>query len=111
MIWAGADRFAKLIERQRFVGMLVDQHTRTPGQLSLGCGMLRAARPTAAAGPKAGLLCRRRLTEKDHLRAPRPPRGAGWPAEDAGRAHGVDEHAVEICLARQHRLPAAFLIH
>src|SRR5256885_825344 len=111
MVWAGADLFAELVERQRLVGMLVDQHAGALGQIGLGCGVFRSAGPTAAAGPKAGLLGRRRLTEKDHLLAPWPPRGAGWPAEDAGRAHGVDEHAVESSLARQHRLPAAFFIH
>src|SRR6266545_1205571 len=111
MVWAGTDLFAKLVERQRLIGMLFYQHAGALGQLGLGCGVLQSARPTAAAGPKASLLGRRRLTEKDHLLAPRPPRGAGWSAEDAGRAHGVDEQAVETCLARQHRLPAAFLIH
>src|SRR5262245_31531075 len=47
--------------------------------------------------------------ERDAIAA-RPPARTGRPAVDAGRVHGIDEHAVRPAVAAHHGLPAGGVV-
>ena len=81
---------------------LFDQVGRQPlNQRRLG---RLPGRLATQAGAKAGRTCRRRIGKEDNIRPRRATAGAGRAAEDAGRAHGVDEGRRGV--AGEHLLPA-----
>src|SRR5262245_8321045 len=111
MMWAEPNPRAQVAECQRIVAMILDVVAGLAHQLGLHVRRRARGRAAAPAGAKSSLLGRVGPHEKGHLLAPRPPRGAGWATIHPGGAHSVDECSVGAGLARQHRLPAAFLIH
>jgi len=101
--------FAKAIERDRFVEMLLD----VAANLSRGIGLrIGAERPWPAtqAGAKAGFLCLFGKREKRYIRAPRTPRRTRRPAIDAGGGDGEDELAVVPGVAPRDRVPAQVVL-
>jgi hypothetical protein len=67
-------------------------------------------RPAAQAGAEACFLGLFGTRKEGYILAARTTRGTGWPAINAGRRDGEDEHSVVTGIARRYALPALIFV-
>src|SRR5215213_922764 len=106
---AHADRLSQPLERDRLIRVCVQV---SPSRPHLALGIRLRGRAAAATGSEPGRRGLRRGRKEPDVGTPRPPAGAGGPAEDPGGRDGIHELPVGRGVAVQHGGPApVFALH